>query len=95
MTGARAVLRAAGSHLYPGAKGTVSALPPDRRGPCLVEFADGAAATATLVAEDDRRVLAAAAYTTARGTRIPAKRWLIAFDGAPPAARFRILGRAG
>lgn len=73
------VLRATGSHLYPGAHGTFEAaplvVPLAAPAPCLVEFADGSAATGTLTPRGDGLLLAAAPYTTARGTSIAAKRW--------------------
>lgn len=87
MTGAQTVLAVAGSHLYPGARGVVRG--PGTEGPCLIEFADGSAAIGELgggiaMALDIRP------YTTARGTRIPAKCWKVAVS----AGRFRVLARA-
>ncbi|HYD67314.1 hypothetical protein [Azospirillum sp.] len=79
-------LDAAGTHLYPGARGTVrDGLPPEAVGaplPCMVVFTDGAFALGTLAWRGDGWELAAGAYATARGTAIPAKRWRIGFDGA-------------
>lgn len=95
MTEARLVLRAAGSHLYPGARGTASGPPSDTETPCLVEFADGSVALGTLAAGEGCAVLAAAPHTTARGTRIAAKQWAVAFEDGPSGLRFRILRRAG
>lgn len=86
------VLRATGSHLYPGARGHIEGPMPAALAPrpCLVEFADGAAAHATLRLRQGEALLATEPYTTARGTRIPAKRWAIALG----ARGFRVLGRA-
>ncbi|KRS17177.1 hypothetical protein [Roseovarius indicus] len=77
-------LDATNTHLYPGARGTVlSGAPGD--GPVTLRFADGAAAPGMLQAE----TLKVEPYTTAAGTRIAAKAWRIAFDGA----QFRITAR--
>ena len=83
------VLRATGSHLYPGARGSVSGAAPAGRVSCLVEFADGSAAIATLAPEGDGLVLETEPYTTARGTCIQAKRWRVALGPEG----FRVLGR--
>ena len=72
------VLRATGSHLYPGAHGSVSGAVAAGRVPCLVEFADGSAAIATLAPEGRGLSLETEPYTTACGTRIQAKRWRVA-----------------
>lgn len=100
MTEVRLVLCAAGSHLYPGARGTASgeappAESPPAETPCLVEFADGAATPATLAPAAGGCLLATAPYTTARGTRIPAKRWLVSLAPGTDGPRFRVLRRAG
>ena len=78
------VLRAAHTHLYPGARGSLG--PGDalrwsagaRDIPCVVEFSDGSAARATLesFAGDGAR-LRVGGYATLAGTAIPAKRWLL------------------
>ena len=94
MSEVRLVLRAGSSHLYPGAAGTAHGALPHGAEPCLVEFADGAATLATLTPGEDRHVLATEPYTTARGTRIPAKRWVIAVTGGNPELSFRVLRRA-
>ena len=88
------VLRAGASHLYPGATGTLSGPAPEAAAACLVEFADGGVAFATLVPAEGGHVLATEAYRTARGTRILAKRWVIAVTGDPAERRFRVLRRA-
>ncbi len=95
MSGTGVILQAGGSHLYPGARGTAAGLPPTPGGPCLVEFADGAAAHATLAVEGDHLVLALAPYTTARGTRVPARRWLVEITAGAAGTRFRVVARAG
>ena len=84
------VLRATHSHLYPGARGRLDGPMPPGSAPCLVEFADGSAAHGTLMPEADGTVLATDPYTTACGTRIPAKRWLI----EPTGEGFRVVRRA-
>jgi hypothetical protein len=77
------------SHLYPGARGTVSPpLGPEAAGAgtaCLVLFADGGRAAARLgPMRAGRAALAVAAHVTARGRAIPAKSWTVtlAADGA-------------
>ncbi|HUF87881.1 MAG TPA: hypothetical protein VMM59_10915 [Thermohalobaculum sp.] len=84
------VLRAGASHLYPGARGSLEGALAAARTPCLVAFADGAAATATLAPRGDALILATAPYTTARGTGIAAKRWLVELN----AQGFRVRRRA-
>jgi hypothetical protein len=91
MTGGDLVLTAGGSHLYPGAKGSVRG--ETGHGSCLVEFADGSAALGRLTAGGGRIELEIGPYTTARGTRIPAKRWAVGISGVGAERRFRILGR--
>lgn len=89
MANSAIILRATGSHLYPGARGTVSR---DGPGACLIEFADGSAAVGTLGADaSGGRVLDVAGYRTARGTDVPPRRWRLD-PGAAPGA-FRIAAR--
>ncbi len=88
--GAALVLRAAGSHLYPGARGGLEGPLPGGPAQCLVEFADGSAALATVTPEGDGLLLATRPYTTARGTRIAAKRWRVVAE----AGAFRVVRRA-
>jgi len=90
MTGVALILTAGGSHLYPGAQGSVRGRAAD--GSCLVEFADGSAAFGRLTGGEGK-VLALDAYTTARGTEIAEKRWAIGLSGQAPERRFRILAR--
>ncbi len=72
------VLRARGSHLYPGARVVPEGGAPERATPCIVEFADGSAAMGEVApAGEGRMLLATAPYHTAAGTEIPAKRWLL------------------
>jgi hypothetical protein len=72
------VLRARGSHLYPGARTVLEGGVPEAPGPCLVEFADGAAATGEIAPERDGRLrLGTAPYRTGAGTAIPGKQWLL------------------
>ena len=80
------VLVAGGSHLYPGAQGSLRGEATGSA--CVVEFADGSAAFGELVG-GEATILELGPYTTARGTGIPPKRWKVAFaDG-----RFRILSK--
>jgi hypothetical protein len=67
-------LRAAATHLYPGARLRGDA--PLAPGPTLVAFADGVEAPGEI--EADGATLSVAAHRTARGARIPAKRWRLA-----------------
>lgn len=74
-------LSASGSHLYPGATGTVSGDGPD----VVVDFADLSRTTGSLTG--DR--LVTQPYETSAGTRISIKSWRVDVkDG-----RFRILAR--
>ena len=84
------VLRAGGSHLYPGARGMLEGTLPAGETACLVEFADGSAAIGRLAPEGVALILETGPYTTARGTPIPAKRWRIAAG----TGAFRVLRRA-
>jgi len=91
MTQAR-VLRARGSHLYPGARAMLEGGVPEAAGPCLVEFADASAAAGEIAPEGDGRLrLATAPYRTAAGTAIPEKRWLLEPGGA---GEWRVAGAA-
>jgi hypothetical protein len=92
--GTATVLAAAGSHLYRGAQGILRE-GRGAEGPCLVEFADGSLAFGRLVMTDERVVLELDAYTTARGTMIPAKRWSVAVMRRGGEAHFRIGARLG
>lgn len=77
-------LAATHSHLFHGARGRVlHGTPCD--GPVTLEFADGVMAKGRIAAGH----LYLSAYRTAAGTRIPAKRWHVIFDGAT----FRIAAR--
>ncbi len=83
--GSALTLKAAHSHLYPGAGGALAGV--WRQGPCLLTFADGVAASAIL-SEGGR--LDVAPHRTAAGTAIGAKSWRIRREGN----RFRVLERA-
>ena len=89
---------ASNTHLYPGARlrivGATGARP--ARGDAVtIEFADLGIATGNVAAVADARiVLALAAHTTARGTRIGAKKWTIGADAAAGDANaFKVIGR--
>ena len=81
------VLAAGGSHLYPGATGSLAG---GAAGECLVEFADGSAALGRLMVDVEATVLETEPYVTARGTAVSAKRWIVEVEGA----RFRIRARS-
>lgn len=91
MSSAPVILAAAGSHLYRGARGDMRGAAAE--GPCLAEFGDGSVAFGRLTAADGRMVLELDAYATARGTEIPAKRWVVAISGTGAERRYRILAR--
>ncbi|MBL8361725.1 MAG: hypothetical protein JNN18_14620 [Rubrivivax sp.] len=78
-----AVLRAAHTHLYPGAR--LQADGPLTAGAGLVVvFADhGSAGARVERVEDGRVTLAVAAHRTARGTLVEAKRWLLTWQAGP------------
>lgn len=90
-------LRASGSHLYPGARGTLAGEWP-RAGTMsevAVEFADGSLALGQLSAgHDGGQVLSVGPYVTARGTAVADKRWVLTVATAPGGGgRFRIAAR--
>ena len=91
------ILQAPHSHLYPGLGGTVSGLERIsglRSGcDCLVEFADGSAATARVSTAGGDWRLDATAYRTAAGTDIAAKRWRIRFEEDGVEVVFRVVGK--
>lgn len=91
MTRVPLVLVAGGSHLYPGASGSLRG--EAAAGACLVEFADGSAAFGRLAAMAARIRLDVEAYTTARGTEISARCWAVGISGAGAERRFRVLAR--
>ena len=71
------------THLYPGARGRITA-PAD--GPAQVRFSDGTRVPARLAGD----LLTLAAHRTAAGTKIPERRWRIATEGDG----FRVTARA-
>lgn len=89
------ILHATHTHLYPGHRGTISALDvlsdlPSKR-KCLVEFDDGSAANATITGNDGDWRLHTSSYRTAAGTDIPEKDWLVRIEQDAGKFRFRIL----
>ena len=76
------VIEAPGSHLWPGTRARLRGPDGAADGPCLVEFADGAAALGRLQASGSGHELILAPHVTARGTRIPARSWAVAVEGA-------------
>ena len=89
------ILQAAHTHLYPGLRGEIFGPAPvaDRsaNADCLVEFIDGSAAPATISPAADDWLLATAAYRSAAGTDIAAKRWLVRIEEVAGRRQFRIL----
>ncbi len=89
------ILHATHTHLYPGQRGTISAidalsdLPSNTK--CLVEFGDGSAANATISSHDGDWRLHTSSYRTAAGTDIPNRRWLVRIEQDAGRLRFRIL----
>ena len=92
------ILHATHTHIYPGHHGTISGILriADLSTPaaCLVEFADGSAAEATIVAAAKDWRLQVDAYRTAAGTEIPGKQWQLRLDENKGQLKFRILARA-
>lgn len=80
------ILETTGTHLYPGARGTVrDGRPPSQREQqltsCLILFTDGTAAAGTLSPHGDAEwLLAVAPHRTGRGTAIPSRCWIVVFD---------------
>ena len=92
------ILHATHTHIYPGHHGTISGITQiaelDTPTDCLIEFADGSAADAKIVATAKDWRLRVGAYRTAAGTDIPAKQWLLRLDENEGQLIFRILARA-
>lgn len=90
-------LRATNTHLYPGAR-LALAEPgdaPRKSDRAVIEFADGEAAQATVIAAtpDARIELAVEGHRTGRGTTIAAKRWLAErIDGSD--GHYRVIRRS-
>ncbi|WP_377810145.1 hypothetical protein ABNQ38_30980 [Azospirillum sp. A29] len=90
-------LETTGTHLYPGARGTVRDGPPpsqreQRPTSCLILFTDGTAAAGTLSPRGVIEwLLAVDAHRTGRGTTISSKCWIVVFDRTvtPPSLRVR------
>mgnify|MGYP001548725845 CR=1 FL=1 len=72
-------LRAAATHLFPGARLAAPAPLPAPPADLIVEFSDGTAAPARIL--PDLR-LEVAGHVTAAGTTIPSKAWALAPDPA-------------
>ena len=93
-----ALLRAANTHLYPGAKLVALARPRLRAGDrVIVEFADLGAANGRVERRDDRVVLAVEAHRTARGADVAARAWVVERSrekDADGGSRWRVVGRA-
>lgn len=86
-------LEAVHSQLYAGLRGSLyGTLPgtPDAA-TCEVAFSDGSVALASLVMEGGNEgVLETGPYTTAAGTKIPAKKWRVDFNDTEGAPGFRV-----
>ena len=89
------ILQATHTHLYPGHRGRISGLAQlaDLRsgGDCLVAFSDGSATPARMHKAGNAWLLDTAAYRTAAGTDIAAKRWLVCVEEDDGRAEFRVL----
>lgn len=86
-------LEAVHTHLYPGLRGSLyGALPgTTKAATCEVAFSDGSVALGSLAMESGNEgVLETGPYTTAAGTKIPAKRWRVDFDDAEGSPGFRV-----
>jgi hypothetical protein len=92
------ILRATHTHLYPGHRGTIAGLtdlidlPSD--GDCLVEFSDGSVTPARITPSANHWQLETGAYTTAAGTAIAEKRWLVDLSESEDRVEFRIVRKA-
>ena len=90
-------LQATHSHFYPGHRGRIAGLAQIADlltdGDCLVEFADGSAAAATISKSGNDWLLDAGAYRSAAGTDIAAWRWLVRLTQDGDQVEFRILAK--
>jgi hypothetical protein len=91
------ILRATHTHLYPGARGSITGLERvaglERGSDCLVEFSDGSVAAAKISGSASGWRLCTAAYRTAAGTDIPDKRWSVRLRNSGGEFEFHILER--
>ena len=91
------ILHATHTHLFPGHRGTVTGLKAlkdlQTNQHCLVEFADGAAATASISNPGNGWILRVSGYCTAAGTDISEKSWLVKIESGDGELRFLILGK--
>ena len=89
------ILQSPHSHLYPGQRGRVSGLAQiadmQTGDDCLVAFADGSVACATLSRTGDGWQLDTDAYRTAAATDIAQKSWLVQLQQDGADVQFRIL----
>ena len=66
------------THAYPGCRATTSDDPASSSGRAEAEFSDGPVVAASFARlESGELLVRIAAYRTARGTTIPAKRWIL------------------
>ncbi len=98
MTASPVTVEVQDTHLYPGALGRafdfciVQRAPASR--PCIVVFADRTVVHGVINAGNGEDfVLDVPAYVTARGTRIPAKSWLVALTLSGGAVAMRVRKR--
>ncbi|MBL7737571.1 MAG: hypothetical protein JNL51_19075 [Chitinophagaceae bacterium] len=73
------------THAYPGCTAIVSenAVREGTTAPAIVDFSDGATATAIFEKINPEEIsIHVDAYTTARGTRIPQKTWRLRYNNA-------------
>ena len=92
------ILEATHTHLYPGNCGRVSGLAQmtdlQTGGDCLIEFADGSAASARISKSENGWHLHTNAYRTAAGTSIAEKLWCVSFEEDGENVGFRVLEKA-
>jgi fumarylacetoacetate (FAA) hydrolase family protein len=92
------ILQATHTHLYPGHRGEVSGLaqPADLQTDrdCLIEFADGSVASASITRSANGWQLRTSAYRTAAGTDIAEKLWFIRLEKDGAQVKFHILDKA-
>jgi len=92
------ILEATHTHLYPGHRGKISGLAQiadlNQGRDCLVEFADGSAASARISRAENGWQLHTNAYRTAAGTDITERLWFILLQEDGPDIEFHILNKA-
>ena len=92
------ILEATHTHLYPGHRGKISGLAQttdlQAGDDCLVEFSDGSVTPARISKTEDGWQLHTGAYSSAAGTDITEKYWLVYLEEDGGHVEFRILKQA-